>query len=461
VNKNTKSPLFDVGRMAPFSRESEYSIIGSIFHTRNTIHEAMSLVDSSDFFTSEGRNTFKAMVNLREKDSPIDVISVSEELKNLDLLEKMGGIEQLSVIEDYMPTATAITHHCRKVKSLAIKRKFIAKMEPIMSDAFKVDDDPSLVLDETHSSIFELMTEVENNKKDNDVYTPEDMAELGVRNATARFEDPGGQGGYQTGFDKLDSYMKRLRDVNCIAASTGVGKTGLSLNIALNLATKKVPVLYVNLEMNIEEITTRVLSILSGVEIDKIDTGNYGDNKEEFRLVGKFAETLRHSTLYMTDNTPKNINHISSLIHKHHSRSGIKVVIVDYIGHIRNDKLAFKENSKRISLGRYNQMLKQVCTTLGIKLIVVAQMNREGEKDPEMSNIGECWQLAQDADTFMILHYDWVKNDNPKEGEPDKFKQYLLTLRKNRNGVAPREIGLDYQEKTQIMTETGGFCGKL
>ena len=91
MNKNTKNPLFDVGRMAPFSRESEYSIIGSIFHTRNTIHEAMSLVDYSDFFTSEGRNTFKAMVNLREKDSPIDVISVSEELKNLDLLEKMGG----------------------------------------------------------------------------------------------------------------------------------------------------------------------------------------------------------------------------------------------------------------------------------------------------------------------------------------------------------------------------------
>ena len=61
----------------------------------------------------------------------------------------------------------------------------------------------------------------------------------------------------------------------------------------------------------------------------------------------------------------------------------------------------------------------------------------------------------------MILHYDWVKNDNPKEGEPEKFKQYILTLRKNRNGVAPRRIGLDYQEKTQIMTETGGYLGKL
>ncbi len=455
------APIFDVGKMVPYSKESENSVLGSILHTNSTIHEAKSLVDVEDFWTETGRDVFTAMINLSENSKPIDVISVSDELRNADKLEKIGGIEQLSLIEDYIPTATAVSHHCRKVKALAIKRKFLATMEPIISDAFKVDDDPSLVLEQTHSNIFKLMAEVDGNKKDTDVYSPEDMALLGVKNATARFEDPDGVGGYQTGFERLDSYIKRLRDVNCIAASTGVGKTGLSLNIAINLATQKVPVLYINLEMNIEEITTRVLSILSGVEIDKIDTGNYGDNKEDFRLVGKFAETLRHSTLYMTDNTPKNINHITSLLHKHHSKNGIKVVIVDYIGHIRNDKLAFKENSKRISLGRYNQMLKQVCTTLGIKLIVVAQMNREGEKDPEMSNIGECWQLAQDADTFMILHYEWVKNENRKEGEPDKFKQYILTLRKNRNGVAPRQIGLDYQEKTQIMTETGGYLGKL
>ena len=453
--------VFDTGLMAPYSKESEYSVLGSILHTRNTIHEAMSLVDAEDFWTDVGRDTYKAMISLEGNGKPIDVISVSEELKNLGLLDKTGGIEELSLIEDYVPTATAISHHCRKVKALAIKRKFLATMEPIISDAFKVDDDPSAVLEETHSNVFKLMEEVDGNNKSSDVYSPEDMAALGVKNATARFEDPDGQGGYQTGFERLDSYIKRLRDVNCIAASTGVGKTGLSLNIAINLATQKVPVLYVNLEMNIDEITTRVLSILSGVEIDKIDTGNYGDNKEDFRLVGKFAETLRHSTLYMTDNTPKNINHITSLVHKYHAKHGIKVIIVDYIGHIRNDKLAFKENSKRISLGRYNQMLKQICTTLGIKLIVVAQMNREGEKDPEMSNIGECWQLAQDADTFMILHYDWVKNENREEGGPDKYKQYILTLRKNRNGVAPRQIGLDYQEKTQIMTESGEYIGKL
>ena len=439
-------------KMAPFSNESESAIIGSIFREPDRIHEAMSLIDPEDLFSRDIRIIYNAMIKLKHKDQPIDMITLADELKNQKKFDDVGGVYKLSTLEDY-PTATAIAFHCRKVRALAIKRKFIDKMQGIMNTAFEVNDDASTLLDEAHSSVFQLMGEVDSNSKTVDVYSPEDMAQRGYKNAKARFEDPEGESGYQTGFPLLDRYMKRLRDVNCIAASTGVGKTGLSLNIALNLAIEEVPVLYVNLEMNIDEIITRVLAILSGVEIDKIDTGDYGNTPEEFKLVARFAEKLEYSTLYMTDNTPKNINHITSLIHKYHAKHGIKVVVVDYIGHIRNDKLAFKENAKRISLGRYNQMLKHICTTLGIKLIVVAQMNRDGEKEPELSNIGECWQLAQDADTFMILHYEWIKNTDKGDDVPDKYKQYILSLRKNRNGVSPRSIHLNYNERTQLMTE--------
>ena len=410
------------------------------------------MIDPEDLFSRDIRIIYNAMIKLKHKDQPIDMITLADELKNQKKFDDVGGVYKLSTLEDY-PTATAIAFHCRKVRALAIKRKFIDKMQGIMNTAFEVNDDASTLLDEAHSSVFQLMGEVDSNSKTVDVYSPEDMAQRGYKNAKARFEDPEGESGYQTGFPLLDRYMKRLRDVNCIAASTGVGKTGLSLNIALNLAIEEVPVLYINLEMNIDEIITRVLAILSGVEIDKIDTGDYGNTPEEFKLVARFAEKLEYSTLYMTDNTPKNINHITSLIHKYHAKHGIKVVVVDYIGHIRNDKLAFKENAKRISLGRYNQMLKHICTTLGIKLIVVAQMNRDGEKEPELSNIGECWQLAQDADTFMILHYEWVKNTDKGDDVPDKYKQYILSLRKNRNGVSPRSIHLNYNERTQLMTE--------
>ena len=327
-------------KMAPFSNESESAIIGSIFREPDRIHEAKSLIDPEDLFSRDIRIIYNAMIKLKHKDQPIDMITLADELKNQKKFDDVGGVYKLSTLEDY-PTATAIAFHCRKVRALAIKRKFIDKMQGIMNTAFEVNDDASTLLDEAHSSVFQLMGEVDSNSKTVDVYSPEDMAQRGYKNAKARFEDPEGESGYQTGFPLLDRYMKRLRDVNCIAASTGVGKTGLALNIALNLAIEEVPVLYINLEMNIDEIITRVLAILSGVEIDKIDTGDYGNTPEEFKLVARFAEKLEYSTQYMTDNTPKNINHITSLIHKYHAKHGIKVVVVDYIGHIRNDKLAF------------------------------------------------------------------------------------------------------------------------
>jgi replicative DNA helicase len=267
------------------------------------------------------------------------------------------------------------------------------------------------------------------------------------------FESPSDNAGYQTGFPVLDKHIKWLKDYNLIAASTGVGKTGLAINIALNVALQKAPILYVNLEMNIDEIIVRILSILSGVEMDDIITGEYGDHPENFKLVARFAEELERRALYMTDNKPKTIDHIISMINKYHAKHDLKVVVIDYIGHIANDRLAYKENNKRVTLGRYSQALKHACTKLGIRLVVVAQMNREGEKEAEMYNIGECYQLAQDADIFMILYYEWIKNTDTEAGAPEKYKQYLLNLRKNRNGPAPRTIKINYNEKTQLMME--------
>jgi replicative DNA helicase len=326
-------------------------------------------------------------------------------------------------------------------------------MQEVMHKAGKIMDDPVQLLEDAHGSLFRLMQSAESNASYKDVYGPEEMATLGYDNAKKMFESPSENAGYTTGLPLLDKHIKWLKDYNLIAASTGVGKTGLAINIALNVAMQKAPILYVNLEMNIDEIVTRILSILSGVEMDKIATGDYGENPEHFQLVARFAEELERRSLYMSDNKPKTIDHIISMINKYHAKHDIKVVVIDYIGHISDDRLAFKENNKRITLGRYSQALKNACTKLGIKLVIVAQMNREGEKEAEMYNIGECYQLAQDADIFMILYYEWITNVDKEPGAPDKYKQYLLNLRKNRNGPAPRIIKLNYNERTQLITE--------
>ena len=437
-------------KMAPFSEESEMSILSSILKDSDMIHEAMSKVDPDDFLSRRCRVMYTTMLKLERKSKRIDMLTVCDQLKNNALLDTVGGIEWVSILEDYVPTSTAIVHHCNKVRSLALQRKFIGEMTGYLDQAHKITDDPSPLLEEVYGSVFSIMNQIDNKSADKDVYTPKDMAERGFLDAKKRFEDPDAHTGLKTGIPTLDEHIKSLKDLNVIAASTGVGKTGLSLNIALNLALKKVPVLYINLEMNIDQMLCRVLANLSGVTVDEIEIGRY-EKDSSFANVASIAKKLEQSTLYMTHNKPKNISKVISLINKYQSKYGIEVVIIDYIGHIESDKLSYKENNRRISLGRYNQAIKNACTKLGVKAIVIAQLNRDGDKDPDLVNVGECWQLAQDADIFMILHYEMIKNADPSG--PSEFEQYYIKLAKNRNGVSPRTIHVNYNKTTQTITE--------
>jgi replicative DNA helicase len=313
-----------------------------------------------------------------------------------------------------------------------------------------MSEDPSSLLEEAYGSVFNMINQSDSKSDRKDVYTPKDMAERGFLDAKDRLENPELHSGLRTGIPNLDTHIKSLKDLNVIAASTGVGKTGLAMNIAINLALRKTPVLYINLEMDIDQMLCRILSNLSGVTIDEIETGKYNDNSR-FADVASIANKLENSKLYMTHNKPKNISKIISLINKYSNKYGIEVVIIDYIGHIESDKLSYKENNRRISLGRYNQAIKNACTKLGIKAIVVAQLNRDGDKDPDLVNVGECWQLAQDADIFMILHYEMAKNSDPSG--PPEFERYYVKLAKNRNGPAPRTVHINYDKTTQLITE--------
>ena len=437
-------------KMAPSCKDSEMGILSAIMKDNDKIHDAMSNVESNDFMSRQCRVLFETMTHLLKKDKRIDMLTLSDHLKNKNILDDMGGIDFISLVEDFVPTAEALSHHCNRVRTLSLQRKFIQEMGGYVKKAYDMSEDPSSLLEEAYGSVFNMINQADNKTDKKDVYTPKDMAERGFMDAKKRFEDPDAHSGLKTGIPTLDEHIKSLKDLNVIAASTGVGKTGLSLNIALNLALKKVPVLYINLEMNIDQMLCRVLANLSGVTVDEIEIGKYEDDSS-FANVASIAKKLEQSSLYMTNNKPKNISKVISLINKYHNKYGIQVVIIDYIGHIESDKLSYKENNRRISLGRYNQAIKNACTKLGIKAIVVAQLNREGDKDPDLVNVGECWQLAQDADIFMILHYEMIKNAD--SSGPTEFEQYYIKLAKNRNGVSPKTIHVNYNKTTQTITE--------
>ena len=265
-------------KMAPSCKDSEMGILSAIMKDNDKIHDAMSNVESNDFMSRQCRILFDTMTHLLKKDKRIDMLTLSDHLKNKNILDDMGGIDFISLVEDFVPTAEALSHHCNRVRTLSLQRKFIQEMGGYVKKAYDMSEDPSSLLEEAYGSVFNMINQADNKTDNKDVYTPKDMAERGFMDAKKRFEDPDAHSGLKTGIPTLDEHIKSLKDLNVIAASTGVGKTGLSLNIALNLALKKVPVLYINLEMNIDQMLCRVLANLSGVTVDEIEIGKYEDD---------------------------------------------------------------------------------------------------------------------------------------------------------------------------------------
>ena len=424
----------------PYSQEAEQAVLGSILNHGQTVYTALSILDPSDFFSKKHAEIFQVMESLSKKETVIDVLSVADVLRREGKLEEFGGMEYLSELEGTIPTTQAITHHCRIVKEKAMLRKLVRAGDQLTRKAWDEAEHPEALIESVQNELYGISLDFQNNGGGKQVFTPEEIAKRAAETAAEWLENPEKARGIETGFTLLDSILRGLKDVNIISASTGIGKTAFAVNLAVRIAiNQKIPTLYLNHEMNFEELTLRLQGIISGVPIEMIQRGKYSDGKL-FGKVMKASEKIRDGKLFLTDNKPKTLNTVISLIQKHKAQNEIKIVILDYLGEIEPTKEELRE-SEYLVYGQWVQRLKGVCTSLGIKLILLAQLGRNIKKGELSKNqIAGSWKIAQKADVFLILGVD-------KKG------QHFLKIDKNRNGPAPKIIELDFDKETQRMHE--------
>lgn len=428
-----------INRSLPYCQETEKAVLGSVLNHGQTIYIALSILSPADFSSKKHGEIFQAMKTLSQTKIEIDVLSVADVLRREGRLEEIGSMSYLEELESTMPTSQAITHHCLIVKEKAILRALVKIGDQLSRQAWEDTEEPAALIESVQNKLYEASLNLQNKGLEKQVCGPEEIAKIAVDTATGSLENPEKARGIETGFTQLDSIIRGLKDVNIISASTGVGKTALALNLAVKIGVnKKIPTLYLNHEMNLEELTLRLQGIISGVRIEEIQRGGYVDNRS-FGKVMKASEIMQDGKLFLTGNEPKSLNTVISLIQKYKAQHGIKVVILDYLGEIEPTEEELRE-SEYLIYGQWVQRLKGVCTSLGINLVVLAQLNREGDKEVSKNKIGGSWKIAQKADVFIIMGVD-------------KKRKYFLKLDKNRNGPAPREIGLIFDKETQRIHE--------
>ncbi len=426
-------------KMLPYSRDAEQAVLGSILGDGQAVYTALAILEPSDFFSKKHADIFQAMAKLSKTETPIDALSVANELRRGNKFDEFGGIDFLSELEGLLPTPQVVSHFCRIVNEKAALRQLAAIGERLNQEALGEFDDAEGLIETVQNEMYRVALDLQSKSWGQQVYGPSAIAKLAVEQAAAWKEDPESARGIQTGFVRLDSIIRGLKDVNIISASTGIGKTALALNLGVQVGIyQKIPTLYVNCEMNLTELMIRLQGILSGVPSEIILRGRYSQN-HPWQKVTAASERIRDGELHLTGNQPKTINTIISLIQKHKAQHDIQVVILDYLGEIEPTKEELRE-SEYLVYGQWVQRLKGVCTSLGVKLVLLAQLNREGDREVSKNKIAGSWKIAQKSDVFLIMGVD----QNGK---------HFLKIDKNRNGWAPITIGLIFDKETQRIVE--------
>ena len=421
----------DVGRVPPQDLEAEKSIIGAILLDSDSVVSVAQSLRAEHFYKEAHQDIMRAIYSLYEKRDPIDLITLTAQLKKDGKLEKVGGGSYLSKLASGVPTTSHITQYSQIVRDLYVKRQLITTGIKISQEAFSDKGDIREILDEVEQSVFALSQQ---QLKQNFTPLKDALAESFDR-LDELHHKAGGLRGVPTGFWDLDGKLAGLQDSNLIilASRPGQGKTSLTLNIAAHVAIREnLPVGMFSLEMSKEELVDRLLVSQSEVDAWKLKTGRLDDN--DFDRLQEAMGVLADAPLFIDDTPAINIMEMRTKARRLQVEHGLSLLIVDYLQLVHGRNL---ENRVQ-EVSEISQSLKNLARELKIPVLACSQLSRaveqRGSRRPQLADLRESGAIEQDADVVMFI---W--RPDAENGENVK-----LDIQKHRNGPTG-EIDLTFK----------------
>ncbi len=421
---NTSSPKINAAmqKLPPQNIEAEQSLLGALLIDKDAIVEIAEGLLPGHFYKKEQHgNIYSAILELFEKREPIDLITVSEQLKQKGVLDKVGGPAYLAELINMVPTAAHIESYAKIIREHALRRSLISDATKFIDMAYDESIEVSEVIEESEQSIFALS---QDHVKKDFIQLKDALAESFDRLDELQ-KSSGKLRGVPTGFRDLDNKLAGLQDSNLIifAARPGMGKTSFALNLAQYVAvTANLPVGIFSLEMSQEELVDRLLVAQADIDAWKLKTGKL-DDKDYDKLSHAMGQ-LAEAPLFIDDTPGSSISEIRTKARRLQAEHGLKLVIVDYLQLIKGRNL---ENRVQ-EVSEISQALKNLARELKIPVFALSQLNRSvearGSKKPQLADLRESGAIEQDADVVMFIYREDAEN----------FEAVKLDIQKHRNG---------------------------
>jgi len=416
-----------LGRIPPQNIEAEQSVLGAMLLDKEAISTVIEILKSDDFYREDHKEIFEAIMDLFDTAQPIDIITVSDQLKLRGSLEKTGGIEYLTELAAIVPTTANVKHYAKIVEEKSILRKLIKASSNIMNMGYEAAEEVSYVLDKAEKSIFDILQK----RNMSGVYHIKDVLVEAFNKLEELYNNKGQITGIPTGFYDLDMKTSGLHnsDLILIAARPAMGKTAFALNIAQYAAVHAhVPVAIFSLEMSKEQLVNRILCSEVMIDSQKMRTGKLDD--EDWKKMALALNHLSEAPIYIDDTAGVSITDIRAKCRRMKIEKNLGLVIIDYLQLLQGKSRA--ENRQQ-EISEISRSLKILAKEINVPVITLSQLSRAPETRtdhrPILSDLRESGAIEQDADIVMFLYRDDYYNE-----DSDKKNISEIIIAKHRNG---------------------------
>lgn len=431
-------------KLPPQNIEAERSVLGALMLDKNAIIKVANLIRHGDFYKDDHNLIYEAMVELYEKQEPIDVLSLSNRLEEKKQLDKIGGSSYLTELVNSVPSSSNITHYAKVVQKKSTLRKLIITASEILELGYEEGEDVEKILDIAEQKLFAVSQK----------YIKQDFVPIkSILEAAFNRIDELHKGdhklrGIPTGFPDLDNILAGFQksDLIVLAARPSIGKTALALDLARQIAVKeKIPVGIFSLEMSSDQLIDRMLAAQSNIDLWRLRTGRLktGDGDDDFQRIGEAMGVLSEAPVYIDDAGSANVMEMRTMARRLQSEHNVGLIIIDYL-QLMEGRSGGDNRVNEIS--EISRALKQLARELNIPILALSQLSRAVESRspqiPKLSDLRESGSIEQDADVVMFLY----REDREKPDTPNKNIIDVI-ISKHRNGPVGK-ISLYFNENS-------------
>ena len=393
--------MADEVRIPPQNIEAEKAVLGAMMLSDEAIGTALEHLDSFYFYETRHQKLYDGIRDLYADRRQVDLITLTDYLKNKGLYEAIGGKSYLMEIADFVPTAANAKYYIDIIKEKGIQRQLIKNSTEIISKSYGVDVDVDELVDTAEQLIFQIATA----KQKQQAVPVKDLVKAAIENIDALYQRKEAITGVATGFvdfDKMTSGLQKS-DLIIIAGRPSMGKSAFAVSIGENAAIdKKVPVAIFSLEMSKEQLVQRMLCSQAMVDANKVRTGMLSPS--DWPHLTKAAGKLSSVPIFIDDTPAISVLELRTKARRLKAQHDIGLIIVDYLQLMNTSS---KGESRQQEISEISRSLKALARELRVPLIAISQLSRavESRQDhrPQLSDLRESGAIEQDADVVVLL----------------------------------------------------------